>query len=194
MKTLIFNGSPRINGDTENLLKIVKENIVGEYKVVNAYHCSISACVDCRYCWENPGCAIQDEMQEVYDYIQDCDNILIASPIYFSELTGKMLDVGSRLQTFFCTRFFRKEVPILKEKRGAVVLIGGGDGRVEKAYETACTLLHHMNSRNIHPMVSSHKTNERPAIEDEEAVAGVRSIIEFFGEERRMMSEHACEE
>lgn len=194
MKTLIFNGSPRSNGDTENLLKIVKENIVGEYKVVNAYRCNISACVDCRYCWENPGCAIQDEMQEVYDYIQDCDNILIASPIYFSELTGKMLDVGSRLQTFFCTKFFRKEVPILKEKRGAVVLIGGGDGRVEKAYETACTLLHHMNSRNIHPMVSSHNTNERPAIEDEEAVAGVRSILEFFGEERRMMSEHASEE
>ena len=183
MKTLIFNGSPRINGDTESLLKIVKENIVGEYKVVNAYRCNISACVDCRYCWENPGCVIQD-----------CDNILITSPIYFSELTGKMLDVGSRLQTFFCAKFFRKEVPILKEKRGAVVLIGGGDGRVEKAYETACTLLHHMNSRNIHPMVSSHNTNERPAIEDEEAVAGVRSILEFFGEERRMMSEHASEE
>lgn len=194
MKTLIFNGSPRINGDTENLLKIVKENIVGEYKVVNAYHCNISACVDCRYCWENPGCAIQDEMQEVYDYIPECDNILIASPIYFSELTGKMLDVGSRLQTFFCAKFFRKEVPIAKKKRGAVVLIGGGDGRVEKAYETACTLLHHMNSRNIHPMVSSHNTNERPAIEDEEAVAGVRSILEFFGEERRMMSEHASKE
>ena len=184
MKTLIFNGSPRINGDTESLLKIVKENIAGEYKVVNAYRSQIAACIDCRYCWKNSGCAIQDEMQEVYDYIQDCNNILIASPIYFSELTGKMLDVGSRLQTFFCARFHRKEVPIPKEKRGAVVLIGGGDGRVEKAYETACTLLHHMNSRNIHPMVFSHNTDVRPAIEDEEAVAGVRSIIEFFGGER----------
>ena len=135
MKTLIFNGSPRINGDTESLLKIVKENIAGEYKIVNAYHCQISACVDCRYCWKNSGCAIQDEMQEVYEYIQDCDNILIASPIYFSELTGKMLDVGSRLQTYFCAGFFRKEVPIEKEKRGAVILVGGGDGHVEKAYE-----------------------------------------------------------
>ena len=183
MRTLIFNGSPRINGDTESLLKIVKENIVGEYKIVNAYRCQISACVDCRYCWENTGCAIQDEMQEVYDYIQECDNILIASPIYFSEITGKLLDVGSRLQTYFCAKFFRQEVPIVKEKRGAVILVGGGDGRVEKAYETACTLLHHMNSRNIHPLVSSHNTNERPAIEDEVALAGIRSVLEFFAEE-----------
>ncbi len=184
MKTLIFNGSPRINGDTESLLKVVKENIVGEYKVVNAYRCQIAACMDCRYCWKNSGCAIQDDMQEVYDYIQECDNILIASPIYFSELTGKMLDVGSRLQTYFCARFYRKEVPIAKEKRGAVILVGGGDGRMEKAYETACTLMHHMNCRRIHPLVSSHNTDERPAIENTEAVAGVRSIIGFFAKER----------
>ena len=51
MITLILNGSPRIMGDTAQLIK----NIT--------------------------------------------DNILIASPIYFSELTGKLLDVGSRLQT-----------------------------------------------------------------------------------------------
>lgn len=184
MKTLIFNGSPRINGDTDILLKIVKENIVGEYKIVNAYRCQISACVDCRYCWENTGCAIEDEMQEVYNYIQECDNILIASPIYFSELTGKLLDVGSRLQTYFCAKIFRKEIPIAKEKRGAVILVGGGDGHMEKAYETACTLLHHMNCRNIHPLVSSHNTNVRPAIEDGVALEGINSILEFFIEKR----------
>lgn len=180
MKTLIFNGSPRINGDTDSLLKIIRENIVGDYKVVNAYQCNISPCIDCRFCWKEKGCAIQDEMQEVYDYIQECDNILIASPIYFSEITGKLLDVGSRLQTYFCARFFRKEVPIEKEKRGAVILVGGGDGHLEKAYETACTLLHHMNCRNIHPLVFSHNTNVRPAIEDEKAVAGLQEILQFF--------------
>ena len=112
MKTLIINGSPRINGDTASLLDVIKEKIEGEYRVVDAYRCSISPCLDCRFCWKNNGCAINDEMQEIYDYIQICDNILIASPIYFSELTGKLLDVGSRLQTYFCARFFRKEKPI----------------------------------------------------------------------------------
>ena len=58
LKTLIINGSPRINGDTASLLDVVKENIEGEYKVVDAYRCSISPCLDCRFCWENNGCAI----------------------------------------------------------------------------------------------------------------------------------------
>ena len=77
MKTLIFNGSPRKNGDTVSLIRKVTEGLEGEYKIVNAYYCNISPCIDCRYCRRKPGCAIQDEMQEIYDYIEDCDLSLI---------------------------------------------------------------------------------------------------------------------
>lgn len=184
MKTLILNGSPRPHGDTESLIRLVREGLAGESRVLDAYRCDISPCVDCRFCWENPGCAIHDEMQEIYAYIQDCDNILIASPIYFSELTGKLLDVASRLQTYFCARFFRGEEPVPKPKKGAVILVGGGDGHMDKAYETACTLLRHMNCREIHEAVTSHNTNERPAVQDAQAVEGARSITEFFNNRR----------
>lgn len=180
MKTLIFNGSPRKNGDTSSLVGRFTEKITGEYRIVEAYRRNISPCVDCRHCRENSGCAIDDEMQEVYGYIQECDNILIASPVYFSELTGKLLDVGSRLQTYFCAGFFRKEAPIVKPKKGAVVLVGGGDGSIDTAYRTACILLHQMNCRDIHEAVYSHNTNEMPAIEDENVLLGLNSIVEFF--------------
>lgn len=180
MKTLIFNGSPRKNGDTASLIKILTDDLSGEYRIVDAYKCSVSPCLDCRYCWENRGCAIDDEMQELYSYIEECDNIVIASPIYFSELTGKLLDVGSRLQTYFCGRFFRREKVITKPKKGAVILVGGGDGNGEAAHETATTLLHHMNAYDIHPLVISHNTNTTPAISDSTAVKGARSVAEFF--------------
>lgn len=180
MKTLILNGSPRIDGDTNSLIKKIIEKNIGEYRIVDAYRCNISPCFDCRYCWRNNGCSINDEMQNVYKYIQECDNILIASPLYFSELTGKLLDVGSRLQTYFCTRFFRKEEPIMKSKKGAVILVGGGDGNIDKAYNTACTLLHNMNCYNIHEVVYSHNTNERPAIDDNNVLIGLDSIYNFF--------------
>lgn len=103
MKTLIFNGSPRKNGDTMGLINEFIKELDGEYKIVNAYYCDIKPCIDCRYCWKNDGCCQQDEMQEVYKYIEECDNILIASPIYFSELTGPLLSVMSRLQTKYFT-------------------------------------------------------------------------------------------
>ena len=183
MKTLILNGSPRKNGDTVSLIRVITEKIAGEYRIVDAYRCNISPCLDCRYCWKNNGCAINDEMQEIYKYIQECDNILIASPLYFSELTGNLLDVGSRLQTYFCARFFRNEEPNIKPKKGAVILVGGGDGHIDTAYGTACTLLHHMNCYDIHEVVYSHNTNQRPAIDDETVFLGLSNILDFFNKE-----------
>lgn len=180
MKTLIFNGSPRKEGDTAGLIRLVTQNLLGDYKVVSAYDCDIRPCVDCRFCWSNDGCSIKDGMQEVYGYIKECDNILIASPIYFSELTGALLNVGSRLQTYFCAGFFRKERPVAKEKKGAVILTGGGDGNMDKAYDTACCLLRHMNAHEILSGVFAHNTNEIPAAEDEKALAEVKKISEFF--------------
>ena len=155
MKTLIFNGSPREHGDTTALTEKLIHGLNGEYHIVDAYRCNISPCIDCRCCRKTDGCSINDEMQEVYSYIQDCDNILIASPLYYSELTGKLLDVGSRLQRYFCAAYYRGEIPVKKPKKGAVILVGGGDGRIDKAFETACTLMHHMNCHNICDVVYS---------------------------------------
>ena len=76
MKTLILNGSPRKNGDTVGLINKLTEQLNGEYKIVDVYYSDISACVDCRYCWNNDGCSIKDEMTEIYYYIADCDNVV----------------------------------------------------------------------------------------------------------------------
>ena len=180
MKTLIFNGSPRKNGDTASLLKVLTENLEGEVKIVSAYSCGISPCIDCRYCWKHNGCAIKDGMQEVYAYIQECDNVVIASPIYFSELTGMLLALGSRLQTYVSARYMRKEIPVPKEKKGAVILVGGGSGGIERAYETTKEWMKLMNCTKNHELVASRRTDKCPAIEDGQAVAGVKSIAEFF--------------
>ncbi len=180
MKTLIINGSPRPRGGTAGLIGLVKGRLMVESMVLDAYRADISPCIDCRYCWENLGCAIADGMQAVYGYIRDCQNILIASPIYFSELTGRLLDVGSRLQTYFCARAFRGEGPLPGPKKGAVILVGGGDGNMEKAYDTACTLLRHMGCGKIYPAVTSHNTNEHPAVMDALAVEGAGGIADFF--------------
>jgi multimeric flavodoxin WrbA len=182
MKTLIFNGSPRKNGDTIALINEFINHLDGEYKIINAYECTIKPCIDCRYCWENTGCSVNDEMQEVYNYIEQCNNVLIASPLYFSELTGQLLAVTSRLQTYFSARFFRSETPIRHEKKGGVVLVGGGDGNIENAYKTACTILHHMNSNNVAPVVYSHNTNNIPSKDDIKAMKGSRNLALFFNE------------
>ena len=175
MKTLIFNGSPRKNGDTAKLLEKLCATLEGEVRIVRAYDCDISPCVDCRYCWKHSGCAIKDGMEEIYGWIKDCDNIVIASPVYFSTLTGPLLSVLSRVQTLFCSRFFRGE-PRKGGKRGAVIVVGGGDGSPDGAVKTARMLLRQMDVDEILPVVSFHDTNHRAAAEDEETCRKVEEI------------------
>ena len=104
MKTLILNGSPRKNGDTAQLLELAKAQLQGTYHVVSAYTADIHPCIDCRHCQKQFDCIFADEMEAVYTYLKDCDRILLASPIYFSELTGSLLNVISRLQPYFYAR------------------------------------------------------------------------------------------
>lgn len=176
MKTLIFNGSPRKNGDTASLLRVFKEAIGGDIQQIDAYFCKIKPCSDCRYCWTHHGCAIRDEMQRVYTLIDEADNIVIASPIYFSELTGALLNILSRLQYLYVSKTFRATDTLTEKRRNGVILLaGGGDGAPTRAAETAACLLHQMDAEVI-GTVCSHNTNRLPACQDTAAKANIRTL------------------
>lgn len=149
MKTLIFSGSPRKNGETAFMIEELKKAMGGEFKEVNAHRADIRPCIDCRWCFEHEGCAIKDEMQEVYDYIQECDHIVIASPVYFEEITGTLLAMFSRLQTYFSARYIRKEEPVPKKKTGAILLAAGSIGPREKAESTSEMLLRQLSCQSL---------------------------------------------
>ena len=123
MKTLIINGSPRKNGNTVTLLNELKKHLKDEVFQVDTYYAKSSPCYDCRHCWTNAECIIKDEMQDVFRMIDEADNFIIASPIYFGNLTGSLLNWASRLQYFWVSRRIRKEEPISKKHRKGVVIL-----------------------------------------------------------------------
>lgn len=149
MKTLIFNGSPRKKGETALMIETLKKELDGEIMEVNAYTADVRPCVDCRWCFKNEGCAVKDGMQEIYEYIRDCDHIVIASPVYFEEVTGMLLSLFSRLQTYFSARYIRKEEPVPKKKTGGILLAAGSIGPREKAESTAEMLLRQMSCESL---------------------------------------------
>ena len=177
MKTLIFNGSPRKNGNTSSLIAELSRLLDGEVKVIRAYDADVKPCIDCRYCWKNTGCSIRDGMQEIYQEIQEADNIIIASPMYFSVLTGQLLAVLSRVQTFWCAKFFRHEEPIPKKKKGGIIIVRGGDGELKRAEATAHTLLHHMNAKSV-GLVFADNSDTAPSIEIPQVLADLRALAE----------------
>lgn len=182
-KTLIFFGSPRRHGDTWTLLEKLLSELQGEYLLVDAYRDRIHPCTDCRACREKNGCVFQDDMQKVYDYIPACDNVIIAAPLYFSELPGQLLNVFSRLQCMYSARRFRHEKTAIHEKKGGVILVGGGDGGPEKALSTCEGIFkYYMNAKQVHPPVMSLKTDALPACKDEKAMIAIRELARYFNE------------
>lgn len=180
MKTLIINGSPRKNGDTKALLNELAKHLGGETITIDTYYDDIKPCTDCRYCWSHDKCVFNDRMQEVYKLINEVDNIIIASPIYFSQLTGPLLSFASRLQYLWVSRCIRKDKAFkLTEKNGAIILVGGGDGSSEPAIKMASILLNQMNCKII-GTVCSLNTNIIPAIDDTIAMSKIKAMAEIL--------------
>jgi multimeric flavodoxin WrbA len=119
-------------------------------------------------------------MQEIYDYIQECDNVIIASPIFFTELSGSLLALSSRLQTYFCARFMRKEIPVPKSKRGGILLVEGGTDSLDKALDTARVLLETMNAKDIGPAVCSLNTDHKKLEANPLAMEDIKTLAAFF--------------
>lgn len=177
MKTLILAGSPRPDGDSMALVGALRETLAGEVDLLRCYTSGIGPCVDCRYCWTHPGCAIDDPMQALHMAIDTYDNIVVASPIYTSSLTPPLLGVVSRLQVYYAASHFRGERLVHRPKRGALLLCGGGDGSAEPAIATAEYIFRHFRARCVASVIS-HNTNTVPARDDKAALAAARAAGE----------------
>lgn len=185
MKTLIINGSPRKKGETSQMTAWVREHMSGEVKEVFTYRADVKPCVDCRYCFDHPGCCVEDEMQEIYEYLVDCDNVLFASPIYFSELTGSFLSLISRFQPYFCGKFLRREPSPLKAKKGGVIVaFGGRPLDTEKPYDTGRKLLELIHCEEIAPLIYADHTDDTPAMEQEKVLTGLKELVRFLADDK----------
>jgi Multimeric flavodoxin WrbA len=188
MKTLIINGSPRMNGGTSSIVSNLKESLNGDIEVLHTYRCEISPCLDCRFCWTHSKCAINDDMQEVYKYINEADNIIITSPIYFGELTGSLLNWASRLQYFWTSKNFRKEIVLQERSRyGAVILVDGGDGFMDTALAMGKRLLRNMGAefKDLIYFSGTDKTESTNPLSDNTVMESTRRLADLLNQENR---------
>ncbi|MBN2852082.1 MAG: flavodoxin family protein [Clostridia bacterium] len=176
MKTLVLNGSPRVDGDSMSIVKEIVKYLNGDVVIINAYNDKISPCTDCRYCWEHGVCSINDRMNEVYDLLDEVDNLIISSPLHYSELSGQLLSLISRFQVYYARRIIRKESDFkLKRKKGVIILTGGGDGNISAAIDRVNIVFRQTNSE-LAGQVLSMNTNAIPAKEDKKAMKEAKEL------------------
>jgi len=106
-RILIINGSERVNGNTDTIIKnLLKgaENTDTNIKYYVLRNKNIKGCNGCYYCYDNDICAIKDDMQDIYDDIQKSDLVILASPMYWWGVTGLMKTFIDRLYLYYPKR------------------------------------------------------------------------------------------
>ena len=106
MKVLIINGSPRQNSNTSIALaqmeKVFLKNGI-ETEIVQIGAKEIRGCISCGYCYKNGKCSIDDIVNEIAPKFEQCDGLVIGSPVYYASANGTLISFLDRL--FYSSSF-----------------------------------------------------------------------------------------
>ena len=96
MKVVVFNGSPRNEGNTRFCLNIVMDELKAagiEVEYVWMGMDKIQGCVSCYRCAQNRDkeCSVKtDKLNEYLAKMIEADGIILGSPTYFADTTARM--------------------------------------------------------------------------------------------------------
>ena len=100
MKVLIINGSPHKQGSTYTALREV-ETILNEEGVETVYvnvPADCPSCMACDYCHRtHEGCIKKDIVNDTYVLLDECDGLLVGTPVYYAEPSGSLMSYLDRL-------------------------------------------------------------------------------------------------
>jgi multimeric flavodoxin WrbA len=123
MKVTAFNGSSRKNGNTATLVQTALgelENEGFETEFIQLAGTSIEGCRACYKCTKNKDkkCAVDsDALNEYFSKMVESDGIILASPVYFADVSAKMKALMERAGFVA-----RANDDLLKRKAGAAVV------------------------------------------------------------------------
>jgi multimeric flavodoxin WrbA len=118
--TLLINGSPRENGNTDALLaRFIQgaESVSHEFVYLKLRDLRIGDCIGCCTCREESTCKLQDDMTDIRGKIENSGLLIFASPNYWCGITGLMKTFMDRLYFYHhpknSARLTSKEAVIL---------------------------------------------------------------------------------
>lgn len=90
MNVLLLNLSPKNDGATQEILKILQEAAPGEAQteLLCLGDFSIGYCRGCKACYKTGQCVIQDDMQTLMKKLQKADVLVLAAPSYWADVPG----------------------------------------------------------------------------------------------------------
>jgi multimeric flavodoxin WrbA len=105
MDIIAINASPRKTMNTSSLVNAACDELLKKGKSVktyNLYDMNFKGCYSCFACKRINGksygkCVIEDDLYDIFDEIRNCKILILASPIYYRDVTGEMRSFIERL-------------------------------------------------------------------------------------------------
>lgn len=96
LKVVGINGSARKNGNTASMIRYVFEELEKEgieTELIQLAGKNIAGCIACRRCFKNQDkrCTMDDDdFNDCFSKIEAAEGIILASPVYFADLTANI--------------------------------------------------------------------------------------------------------
>lgn len=106
MKVLLINGSPHASGITYTALHEMEKILAAEdiqTEIIHVGNKDIRGCVACGSCAKKGRCAFNDLVNETAPKFEDCDGLVVGSPVYYASANATLVAFLDRL--FYSTPF-----------------------------------------------------------------------------------------
>jgi len=127
MNIVCISGSPRKNGNSATLIKEIIRIAEDASATVQSYHLnqlSYKGCQACLSCKEKSDqCIVKDDLAEVLTAIRACDLLVLASPVYFGDITSQMKGLIDRTYSFLVPNFMQKDKPSRLEPGKSLIFL-----------------------------------------------------------------------
>ena len=134
MLVLGFQGSPRKKGNTSFLLKNFMqavEKLGAQTRIIEVTQKNILPCKEYVVCERKGYCPIDDDVKtEIYPLIRQAEVVVLATPIFFFNMTAQLKAVVDRCQLFWARKYkLNLTDPAKKTKRGFLLSVGASKGK-----------------------------------------------------------------
>lgn len=101
-KIVILNGSPRKAGNTSALVKAFTQGAESAGSTVTEFFLDGMDIHGCKGCFGGHSsracpCVQRDDMDQIYPAVRECDVVVLASPLYYWNLSGQLRTAMDRL-------------------------------------------------------------------------------------------------
>lgn len=127
MKTVILNASPNKEGNTKKalneLLKLIENKSNESFDLIDL---NIKHCMGCLNCSKTGECLFKDDMEKIYESVDQSDLLIFTSPVYFNSVTSVGKQVIDRFQRTYARRFILKNSPKVESHKKGILLATAG--------------------------------------------------------------------